>query len=379
MESPLALVLDEDRSVRERLRDALAGAGVHAVAAATPHEALEVLRAHPFAVVVTIAGDMSSPAQRAALETLCRLREEEVRDADRRRILGRSDASEKLRRRVKDLAASSAPVLFTGEVGSGRRHAARCLHALANASDPFVVVDLTDRAAGDAALTEGRGTAFVGSLELLDWPAQEALAAALASKMTRPRVVASTALDPRVGAEEGRLSPALVARFEGSIVRVPPLRERTSDVTVFVRTFIEELRALNRLPPIAAAPDALAALERYAWPGNVGQLRSAVESAVILATDGTVRLKDLPDYVLRAAGLADQDVRADRRFRDAKRSVVGAFERSYLEDLLKRHAGNVTGAAEQSGMLRSALQRLLRKHELHSADFRLKAPGRDGF
>jgi DNA-binding NtrC family response regulator len=379
MESPLALVLDEDRSVRERVRDALAGAGIHAVAAATPHEALDVLRAHPFAVVVTIAGDASSPPQRAALETLCRLRKEDARGANRRHILGRSDASEELRRRVKDLAASSVPVLFTGEAGSGRRHAARCLHALANASEPFVVVDLTDRAAGDAALTEGRGTAFIGSLESLDWPAQEALATALASKMTRPRVVASTAIDPHVGAEEGRLSPALIARFEGSIVCVPSLRERASDVKVFVRTFIEELCALNRLPPIAAAPDALAALEGYGWPGNVRQLRSAVESAVILATDGTVRVKDLPEYVLRAPGVVDHEVRADRRFRDAKRSVVEAFERSYLEDLLKRHGGNVTGAAEQSGMLRSALQRLLRKHELHSADFRLKAPGRDAF
>jgi two-component system response regulator GlrR len=57
--------------------------------------------------------------------------------------------------------------------------------------------------------------------------------------------------------------------------------------------------------------------------------------------------------------------------------VVEAFERAYLEELLRRHGGNVTGAAEQSGMLRSALQRLLRKHDLHSADFRSRgAPGR---
>jgi DNA-binding NtrC family response regulator len=63
-------------------------------------------------------------------------------------------------------------------------------------------------------------------------------------------------------------------------------------------------------------------------------------------------------------------VAADRQFRAAKRSVVDAFERSYLSDLLKRHGGNVTAAAETAGMLRSALQRLLRKHDLRSSSFR---------
>ena len=354
MKSPLALVLDDDPSVRERALDALARAGIDAVA---------------------IAGDALSPAQRADFDKLRRLRAEDGRGAEGERILGRSQAADGLERRIRELAASRAPVLFAGEAGSGRRHAARCLHALSHETDPFVVVPSADRPALDAALTEGRGTVFLASLEHLAWPAQEALAAALAGTMTRPRVVASIAVDPHLAADEGRLSRALVAAFSGSIVRVPPLRERPSDVAVLVRTFVEELRRLNGLPPLAVAPEALTALAGYGWPGNVGQLRSAVESAVILATDGTVRVRDLPEYVLADAGLVDPQMRADRRFREAKRSVVEAFERSYLEGLLERHGGNVTSAAERSGMLRSALQRLLRKHELHSADFRLRAPG----
>ena len=198
----------------------------------------------------------------------------------------------------------------------------------------------------------------------------------MASKVSRSRVVASIAVDPQRAADEGRLARELVARFGDSIVRVPPLRDRAADVAVLVRSFIEELRTLNGLPPLAVAPEAMSALAAYGWPGNVRQLRSAVESAVILATDGLVRLRDLPAYVRGDGELADRDARADLRFRDAKRSVVEAFERSYLAELLERHGGNVTGAAEQSGMLRSALQRLLRKHELHSADFRRRgAPG----
>jgi DNA-binding NtrC family response regulator len=342
MESPLALVIDDDPSVRERARDALRGAGIEAMAVATAQEAIDALRA----------------AGRAEPE----------------RIAGRSQASEELRRRLHDLAASVSPVLFAGEAGSGRRYLAACLHALSHEKGEFVGVPTGDREALDAALAQGGGTVFVAPLEQLSWQAQEALAASLSGGRIKPRVVASTDVDPQRAAEGSRLSPALVAAFGAATVRVPPLRERRADIAVLARTFVEELCRLNRLPPLTVAPEVLTALERYAWPGNVSQLRGAVESAVILATDGSIRVKDLPDYVLRPEGLGAADVDASARFREAKRLVVDAFERSYLEDLLKRHAGNVTGAAEHSGMLRSALQRLLRKHELHSADFRLKTP-----
>ena len=73
---------------------------------------------------------------------------------------------------------------------------------------------------------------------------------------------------------------------------------------------------------------------------------------------------------LRSAGAASGDVDLERSFRDAKREVVTAFEGRYLAALMERQRGNVTAAAKEAGMLRSALQRLLRKHELKSADFR---------
>lgn len=370
MHSPLVLVLDDDPALRDRARDAFAGAGVEAITAATPREAHALLLAHPLAVVVALVGDALAPVPRDALLELCRLRAYDDSGARVQTILGRSHAAETLGRRVAELAASRVPVLFTGEPGSGRRHAARCLHALSNEADGFVVVPSGDRKALEAALSSRRGTVFLASLENLEWSAQEALAVALTSPVNGPRVAASMGVDPHVAAEEGRISRGLVASFSGAIVPVPPLRDRRADIVVLARAFIEELRSLNGLPPIVLTPQALAALERAPWPGNVRQLRSAVESAVMLSADGTMRLGDLPEHVLGGVGVAESTVRADRRFREAKRLVVDAFERAYLEDLLKRHGGNVTGAAEQSGMLRSALQRLLRKHEIHSADFR---------
>jgi len=144
---------------------------------------------------------------------------------------------------------------------------------------------------------------------------------------------------------------------------------RREDVPALTRAFVEGLRRLNRLPPITVSAEAQEALTEHDWKGSVDALRQAVETAVIVAADGTLRLKDLPAF-LRGAPGAESPGRSARRFRDAKRTVVDAFERSYLSELLARHAGNVTAAAEQSGMLRSALQRLLRKHDIRSSSFR---------
>jgi DNA-binding NtrC family response regulator len=141
-------------------------------------------------------------------------------------------------------------------------------------------------------------------------------------------------------------------------------------VATLARRFVEGLCRLNNLPPIEISAEALDALQDYDWSGKPEELKNAVETAVILASDGTIRVKDLPAAV---RGRAASGIRADRRFREAKRSVVDAFEQSYLSDLLRRHGGNVTAAAESSGMLRSALQRLLRKHEIRSSSFRGQA------
>ena len=117
------------------------------------------------------------------------------------------------------------------------------------------------------------------------------------------------------------------------------------------------------MPPI---PEAFDILEHS--PSVAALRRScgrAIEHHLLLD-----RLHSLGGNNRDGAPRGDDGAGADRRFRDAKRTVVDAFEQAYLQDLLKRHRGNVTAAASHSGMLRSALQRLLRKHDLRSSEFR---------
>jgi DNA-binding NtrC family response regulator len=321
-----------------------------------------------------LAGDGDEGAERAAREGAIDLlprppRPERVRAlairalgrtrgaAEEGTIVGRSATAERLRREVGKIAERMAPVLIVGEPGSGRTHVARVLHAAWGAPGPLEVSE-----SSPPRHRAGAGTVFVRDVDRLPWEDQAALAAG--------RFVASTTLDPTKASDEGRLHPALVAAVGDAVVRVPPLREHREDVALLARSFVEGLRRLNGLPPIALEPAAVEALERHPWTGNIKELRDAVETAVILAADGVVRLRDLPEPLRGSSEGPAPGVRADRRFRAAKRAVVDAFERSYLTDLLGRHRGNVTGAAEHSGMLRSALQRLLRKHDLRSVDFR---------
>jgi DNA-binding NtrC family response regulator len=425
MPLPLALVFDSHEDIRTRALDALAGCGFEPLAATAPQEALEFFRARPIAAailgiaspaeslfdllgrglklrpravvaVLDFGGSLRAleAARAGAFELLSRppdpdrlaafaLRAaaqvrllEEVRRAGLdasaggpEPIVGRSEAIERVRRSIARLAEGPGPVLFVGEPGAGRRHAARALAARWGLEPEIVAGGSPD---AETRIFAGLPAVHVADLESLPWRAQERLAEALAARRGAMRLTASTSLDPRTAAREGRLHAGLVGAFGASVVEIPPLRERPEDVPLLARSFVEGLRRLNALPPIALAPEAVRALEGSSWSGNVRDLRNAVETAIIVASDGIVRETDLPAALRETETPAAHapGLRADRSFREAKRAVVHAFERVYLTDLLERHRGNVTGAASRSGMLRSALQRLLRKHDLRSAAFR---------
>lgn len=304
-----------------------------------------------------------------------------------RRLVGRSGAMERIREDVDRLARLAAPVWIHGSGGAGKKRIARAIHdASDRAAEPFVRVDaalLTESSAADP--WEGplrqaaRGTLYVEGVPRLGVPLQVALAERLAAGPAC-RVLAGADVEPRRAVEDAAVAPELVERLAVEVLPVPDLRDRAEDVPLLAAHFASGISEVNRLPPIQIGAEALECLERYAWPGNVAELRNAIEHAVILSVEGRIRPRDLPERIRDGArsaapGAGYPHPDSSRVFRDAKREVVGHFERTYLRDLMERHAGNVTAAAEQAGMLRSALQRLLRKYGLKSAQFRRPSRG----
>lgn len=318
-------------------------------------------------------------AQHRLLEEIRRTRAAAREQTGCGRLVGRSDPALALRERLAALAGGDGPVLLVGERGTGKELCARALHELsARRARPFVPVrcsTLPAEAIGAelAAAFAGGGTAYVDDVLALPGSVQDALAAALeGDDPRRARFVGASVREPDQAVAAGHLSEGLRRKLAGAVVRVPPLRERGGDVLLLARHFLEAIAASNELPPLRLSAEAADLLRRHHWPGNVRELRDAIEHAALVCREGKIEVSDLPAGLREAPAAAPFRTPAAfrRSFREAKEETVRSFERAYLLDLMRRHRGKVTEAAAEAGMLRSALQRLLRRHRLRSADFR---------
>ena len=310
----------------------------------------------------------------AALAEIRRLRT--LLRAGEEQLVGASPAMEALRSELERACGANRPLWLAGETGTGKALAARLLHDRSHRAErPFVAVHAATVSADvwpDLLEQAQDGTLFVEDAGGLDPEVQRAI---VAQPPGRARLLLASVDEPRRLEERGELLAACRKQCAAATLRLPPLRERRDDIPLLARHFVKTVADLNRMPPVRLSPGALERLTSHRWPGNVQELRNAMEHAVILAPDGEIRVQDLPEAIRTAqapAGLASKARRdlAARAFREVKREIVSEFEGLYLQQLLDRFAGNVTVAARHAGMLRSALQRLLRKHGLRSTEFR---------
>ncbi len=316
------------------------------------------------------------------------------------RLVGRSPDIQRILDRLESLCHGEKSIWISGERGTGKELTARTIHASSpRGTSPFVLVRCAELAtvpsedgwlladAGgsstDPFARSGGGTLYLEEVSALPIELQERLLQSLSVLSAREGseavlLIAGTVGDAAQQIERGTLLEALRRLLSGNAVALPRLRDRVDDIPLLARHFISSIVQINQLQPMQISAGALSRLQRYNWPGNVRELRNAIEHAVILAADGTLEADDLPDWVretrLPPASSRPGPIEPVRRFRDAKREVVDTFESAYLRTLLEHHAGNVTSAAQESGMLRSALQRLLRKHGLKSVSFRTSRP-----
>ena len=323
--------------------------------------------------------------QHRTLESFRRLRDGVRGRSGYQRLVGRSAFMENLRGTLERLAPGDGSVLFCGPAGTGRELAARYLHLHSDRRDGSIRIldcstfpeaaleaELFGVAGRDGLLAaDPNGSILLEEIGKLPLAIQKRLEDSLAHAETGCRVLASTATDLPLAVQAGEFREHLLGRLTAATVFLEPLNRRMEDLPVLASHFLDTICQINDLPQIHLSSAALEALSRYHWPGNIRELRNAMEQAAILAS-GTVQPEDLPARIREQ----DRSARPDGEpvslhpFRVAKRKVVDAFEAGYLSELLMRKKGNVTAAAEHAGMLRSALQRLLRKHGIRSSNYR---------
>jgi two-component system nitrogen regulation response regulator NtrX len=294
---------------------------------------------------------------------------------------GKSQAMRALREQVARVAQHRAPVLFTGESGSGRELFARHLAGLgSHAKGPFVTVvggDLVDEGAQRELLGDGTepgaferaegGILFVRELAELGGQAQRILLGAIEQDAYRPaggtadrpfncRVVSSAF--PGFERSEA-LRPELVSHLSVVVIRVPPLREYSEDVPELLRYHVELLVDAEGLAFRRFSVAAQNRLRNYPWPGNVRELRNMVKRLLILGGPEEISLAEVEAQLATDTAdrepLVKQDLLA-MPLREAREH----FERAYLQQQLLLCGGKVGQLAKRVGMERTHLYRKLR-------------------
>ncbi|MFZ5475898.1 MAG: sigma-54-dependent transcriptional regulator [Myxococcota bacterium] len=303
-------------------------------------------------------------------------------------LVGRSPAIQEVRRLVERVGPLPVPVLLVGEGGTGREVVARELHRRRGRGELVAVdcgalpADLLEAELFGGGSREGLfeaargGTLFLDDVGDLPLPLQGKLDRALEAgevrrvggDVARPvdvRVVAATRRDLEREAAEGTFRADLWFRLKVLQIRLPPLRERVEDIPLLAARFLRVAQARLGARPTRVSPEALAALEAWSWPGNVRELRHTVEHAAVLAEADEILPDHLPEDLRGRKGAV-----FGRTYRAAIERAHDAAGRAYLVDLLQRMGGNVSRAAEEAGVERESLHRLLRRHGVDAAKFR---------
>ncbi|MBP6846467.1 MAG: sigma-54-dependent Fis family transcriptional regulator, partial [Kofleriaceae bacterium] len=216
------------------------------------------------------------------------------------------------------------------------------------------------------------------------------------------RVLAATNRDLREEVNKGNFREDLYFRLSVVHVELPPMRERREDIASLANHFLRDI-AGRRAMQMTFGPDAMAAMLSHAWPGNVREMRNVVERAAALSDGPTITRADLvfgrelgpsvsASHDLAKAGIAGAQravaaeagvelpagsgpaifdaalLKPGLGFKQAKQTVVDAFEAAYLEALLGRNDGNITRSANEAGLTRYHLRELLKRHGIKGGE-----------
>jgi two-component system, NtrC family, response regulator AtoC len=183
------------------------------------------------------------------------------------------------------------------------------------------------------------------------------------------RLIAATNQDLEAAVKAGRFREDLYYRLRVIELAIPPLAERREDIPLLADRFLADAASRFGRPAKKLTADALRACVAREWKGNVRELKSALEQALLLSPGDEIAAADLfggaeaPASPAPAAG-----ENGGGTFREAKERVVAAFERDFILQALRRHGGNITKAAEEVGMYRQNLQQKMKELGLTAED-----------
>lgn len=311
----------------------------------------------------------------------------------REQIITRSMQMEQLLDQAHRVAQRDVSVLVSGASGTGKELLASAIHkASKRANKPFVAIncgalpenllesELFGHAKGSftGAVNEHQGlfreadggTLFLDEIGDMPTQLQVKLLRALQEQVIRPvgsvkqipvnvRIISATHKNLSNEMAEGNFREDLYYRLNVVNLTLPTLRERSEDIPLLARYLLKKSAERHEVKVSRFSDDAMQLLTTELWPGNVRQLVNVVEQCVALTQTSVI-----------AVHLVEQALSSSEQKWPTLTEARDGFEQSYLLKLLKMTDGNVTRAAEIAGRNRTDLHKLMKKHSLHSTDFK---------
>ncbi len=315
-------------------------------------------------------------------------------------IIGSSEVMEYLFERMRMVAPTRSNVLLIGESGTGKELVANALHhASPRVDERFLAINCgaipsdileselfghekgsftgaVNRKIGKLEIAH-KGTLLLDEISELYPELQVKLLRVLEERRVMRvggselidvdfRLIAATNCDLEKEVEEGRFREDLYYRLKVVTLRIPPLRERQSDLGLLTEHYLKEACEEHGKPPMHFSGEALGVLSRYTWPGNVRELKNAIESIVIFQTEEEINVEALPPEVREATMLSGTQ--------GPVQSMVGAprtmvqIERQAIVETLERTKGHRAEAARLLGIGLRTLQRKLKDFQEDSAN-----------
>jgi transcriptional regulator with PAS, ATPase and Fis domain len=312
-------------------------------------------------------------------------------------LVGKSKSMRQLYARIEAAGRARSTVLIVGESGTGKELVARAIHECgATTNAPFIALncaalpkDLIEselfgyrKGAFSGANVEylglfraaEGGTLFLDEITEMSPDTQSKLLRAIQERRVRPigatqespvdvRVIASTNRDPQQAIAERQLRQDLYYRLQGSVIKVPPLRERSEDLPLLTQHFIDLFneRKTRLSPVVGIEDDAMNAITSHKWPGNVRELSNAIESGFTFGTKSNIQLPDLPGEITGKAEHSRSGAIGNES------AFVGTFadaEREIIERALEICQGNKLRAAQMLKISRKRLYAKIEKYGL---------------
>lgn len=312
-----------------------------------------------------------------------------VTDDTTSEIIGVSNIVKTLKYRITQFGNLDTPVLISGESGTGKELVARAIHKNSRrAGKPFIAVNCgglpptlieselfghTQGSFTGATKTKNGlidaadgGTLFLDEIGELPLTSQSVFLRILdsgeyyrigesVSQRADVRIVSATNRNLEMMIEEGKFRKDLFYRLKGSCIHLPPLRERKEDIPVLISHFLKNRCMISKA--------AMIMLQEMDWPGNIRELKMTIISLAGMCKNNEINENDVSSLLDLKVELPSAQIIP---FHIEKEALINRFEKTYLSRLINICGGNISKAAQISGLTRKHLRALLKKTNLYN-------------